>query len=148
MGRSQETFNKKEKEKNKQKKKQDKLARKAERKSSTTGGNLESMMAYVDAFGNIVDAPVDRTMEKEIDASQIEIGITKRVDEEPTRRNGKVAFFNHDKGYGFVRDAEDGETAFVHINSLKAPLNEHDKVTYDRVRGPKGWTAENIELTK
>ena len=55
MAKSQETWNKKEKEKKRQKKKEDKAQRKEERKANATGGSgsLDSMMAYVDEYGNI-----------------------------------------------------------------------------------------------
>ena len=47
MAKSQETFNKKEKEKKRLKKRQDKLSKKEERK--TTGNqSFEDMLAYVD----------------------------------------------------------------------------------------------------
>jgi cold shock CspA family protein len=147
MGRSQETFNKKEKEKNKQKKRQEKLAKKAERKSGSKDSTLEGMMAYVDEMGNIIDSPVDPATRTEINPELIEIGISKRTDDpEPLRRMGKVAFFNHSKGYGFIRDNDDQDTAFVHINSLRIEIKDNDRVTYERVRGQKGWNAENVEL--
>jgi hypothetical protein len=51
MAKSQATFMKKQLEKNRQKKKEDKLERKLERQQNATGGDLESMMAYVNEFG-------------------------------------------------------------------------------------------------
>lgn len=48
---------KKQLEKNKQKKKEEKEQRKQERKENSTGGGLESMMAYVNEFGEIVSEP-------------------------------------------------------------------------------------------
>ena len=65
MGKSQETFNKKEKEKKRKKKKQEKQQRKEERKANSGGGELENMMAYVDEFGNITETPPDPTAKKE-----------------------------------------------------------------------------------
>ena len=65
MGRSQETFSKKEKEKKKQKKKQDKEQKKEERKSHTSKGKgIDEMLAYVDDDGNITSTP-PRSKEKE-----------------------------------------------------------------------------------
>ena len=54
MARSQETFNKKEKENQKAKKRKEKAAKKEERKSTSGKKSLEDMMAYVDENGNIV----------------------------------------------------------------------------------------------
>lgn len=57
MAKSQATFMKKQLEKNRQKKKEEKLERKQERQQNSTGGDLESMMAYVNEFGEIVSTP-------------------------------------------------------------------------------------------
>ena len=48
---------KKQLEKNKQKKKEDKEQRKLDRQQNSTGSDLESMMAYVNEFGEIVSTP-------------------------------------------------------------------------------------------
>ena len=61
MARSQETFNKKEKEKKRLKKRQEKQLKKEERKANSKGGGLENMLAYVDENGHITDTPPDRT---------------------------------------------------------------------------------------
>ena len=60
MGKSQETFSKKEKEKKRIKKKQDKDQKKEERKANAVKGKtLEEMFAYVDENGNISTTPPD-----------------------------------------------------------------------------------------
>ena len=60
MGRSQETFNKKEREKKRRKKRQEKLEKKEERKSnSNKGKRLEEMFSYVDENGNLTSTPPD-----------------------------------------------------------------------------------------
>ncbi|WP_240663163.1 hypothetical protein [Mucilaginibacter limnophilus] len=48
---------KKELEKKRIKKKQDKAHRKEERRGNSTGGDLENMMAYVNADGDLVSTP-------------------------------------------------------------------------------------------
>jgi putative protein kinase ArgK-like GTPase of G3E family len=54
MGKSSETFNKKEKEKKRVKKQQEKKEKADMRKAgSSKGKGLEEMMAYVDEHGNI-----------------------------------------------------------------------------------------------
>lgn len=60
MAKSQATFMKKQLEKNRQKKKEEKLERKQERQQNSTGGDLESMMAYVNEFGEIVSTPPEK----------------------------------------------------------------------------------------
>ncbi len=76
MGRSQETFSKKDKEKNKIKKRQEKLIKKEERKANSKGGGLDNMMAYVDENGNISDTPLDPKNRKSIDAESIVLSDT------------------------------------------------------------------------
>ena len=78
MGRSQETFGKKEKEKKRLKKRQDKQKKKEERKSSSGGGGLDDMIAYVDENGRIVDTPPDLTKKEEIDVESIAISVAKK----------------------------------------------------------------------
>ncbi|MGN7205927.1 hypothetical protein ACTHQF_16765 [Pedobacter sp. SAFR-022] len=60
MAKSQATFMKKQLEKNRQKKKEDKLQRKEERKQNPGGSDLESMLAYVNEFGEIVSTPPEK----------------------------------------------------------------------------------------
>jgi cold shock CspA family protein len=144
-----ETFGKKEKEKNKKKKKQDKELKKQERKSSSKGGSLESMMAYLDENGNIVDAPMEPGTRKKVDADSIEIGVPKRSDEpEDKTRQGKLIHFNTSKGYGFIKDLETQESLFVHQSEMGEVINENDKVTYERAKGQKGWNAVKVKKVK
>jgi hypothetical protein len=60
MAKSQATFMKKQLEKNRQKKKEDKEQRKVDRKQNSTGGDLESMMAYVNEFGELTSTPPEK----------------------------------------------------------------------------------------
>jgi S-adenosylmethionine hydrolase len=59
MGRSQNSFIKKQKENKRELKKKEKEAKKKERQeNSLKGGDLDDMLAYVDEFGNITsEAP-------------------------------------------------------------------------------------------
>ena len=120
MGRSQESFNKKEvrnkKEKKRLEKEKKRLARKEAEKS---GSSLDDMIAYVDENGMISDTPPDPTKKKDIKVEDIEIGVAKseNIEEDPIRK-GVVAFFNDSKGYGFIRDSETKESIFVHINNV------------------------------
>ena len=60
MGKSSETYNKKEKEKKRLKKHQEKKEKAEIRKtSSSKGKGLEGMMAYVDEDGNLTSSPPD-----------------------------------------------------------------------------------------
>ena len=64
--------------------------------------------------------------------------------------NGKVKWFNPDKGYGFIQPDEGSKDVFVHISALEragiSTLNDGQKVRYE-LEDQKGKTsAVNIEL--
>lgn len=146
MGRSQETFGKKEKEKKRLKKRKDKAEKREDRKAHSGDGSLESMMAYVDENGQLTDTPPDPTKKKKIKAENIEIGVPKTIHEEVDPiHNGKVAFFNDSKGYGFINDTNTQEKFFVHANGLIDEIEEGDKVTFELERGMKGLNAVNVK---
>lgn len=148
MGRSQETFSKKEKEKKKLKKKKEKEEKREERKAQASDGkNLDDMIAYVDAEGNITDTPPDPNQKKkEIKHEDIQLGATKRETlEADIIRTGIVTFFNESKGYGFIRDKDTQESVFVHVNGLEEPIKENNKVNFEIEMGPKGPNAVNVK---
>ncbi len=146
MAKSQETFNKKEKEKKRLKKRQDKLQKKEERRQNSEGGGLENMMAYVDENGNLTDTPPDPAKKKKISAQSIEIGIPKKEHTDtPTAREGRVEFFNDSKGFGFIKELETQEKYFVHVNGLIDEIQEGDKVTFELEKGMKGMNAVRVE---
>ncbi|MBW6481894.1 MAG: DNA-binding protein [Flavobacteriales bacterium CG18_big_fil_WC_8_21_14_2_50_32_9] len=146
MAKSQQTYNKKEIEKKRLKKRQDKLAKKEDRKSNT-GGGFDSMIAYVDEYGRITDTPPDPTKKKKvIDADSIEIGVSKRVNEEVNPfRKGKVSFFDTSKGYGFILDTDNQEKYFVHVSGLIDEIGENDKVSFELEQGQKGLNAVRVK---
>ena len=148
MGRSQETFSKKEKEKKKLRKKKEKEERREERKANASNGNsLDEMIAYVDEDGNISSVPPDPTQKKkEVKLEDIQLGAAKNDEiDEDTERIGIVTFFNESKGYGFIRDKVTQESIFVHMNGLKEPIKENNKVSFETERGPKGLNAINVK---
>ncbi|SDP86500.1 cold-shock DNA-binding protein family [Mucilaginibacter sp. OK268] len=148
MGRSTETFGKKEKEKARLKKAKDKKERAEERKANAgTGKSLEDMMAYIDEHGNITSTPPDPSRKLKVNSEDIQIGIAKRQDlPHDTVRNGVVSFFNEAKGYGFIRDLQTEESIFVHINALTGPIKENNLVTFETEQGQKGLSAINVKI--
>ena len=148
MAKSQQSWNKKEREKKKQKDKQDKAEKKQERKAAGGGSkNLEDMMAYIDEDGNIVDSPPDPAKRKEISIDDIVIGVPKRTEEEESSaRIGTITFFNDAKGFGFIRDSQSGESIFVHVNNAEGPLKENQKVSFETEKGPRGLSAVNVKF--
>jgi len=149
MGRSQETFGKKEREKKKAKKRKEKeenrLARKEEGKSS-----WDDMIAYVDENGMITDTPPDPTVKKRIiKAEDIVLGIPQKDDSDVDPvRNGTVSFFNHDKGYGFIKDSENQESIFVHINNVTEEISEGNRVSFEIQPGMKGPEAAKVKVVR
>ena len=147
MGRSQETFNKKEKEKKKAKERQEKAEKMEERKANTKKGkSLDEMMAYIDENGNISALPPDPRKKKVVNAEDIQVGVPKfEASEEEAVRNGVVTFFNDAKGFGFIKDIQTQESVFIHVNQLTERIAENDKVSFEVEMGPKGPSAINVK---
>ena len=66
--------------------------------------------------------------------------------------NGKVKFFNAEKGYGFITTAE-GKDVFVHFSAIQKEgyktLNEGQEVSFDVIEGDRGPQAANVvEVSK
>ena len=60
---------------------------------------------------------------------------------------GKVKWFNPQKGYGFI-STDDGRDIFVHFSNISSDgfksLREGDQVTFDVEQGKKGPSAVNV----
>lgn len=147
MGRSHQSFSKREKEKKKAKKKKEKMERREERRDESSSGKLDDMIAYTDKYGNILDEPPEEDpKEEEIEAEDIVVGIPpKEKVEPPSQRNGKVSFFNDSKGYGFIHDEFLNDTIFFHVNETLEEVVENDKVTYEVEQGDKGPVAVKVQ---
>ena len=148
MAKSQETFRKKELEKQKSRQRQDKAEKMQERKANAQKGkSLEDMIAYLDENGNLTSTPPDPKKKKIFAAEDMQIRVPKSEErvEESTARSGVVTFFSTAKGFGFVKDGQTGESAFIHINQLSGQLKEHDRVTYEVEMGHKGLNAINVK---
>ena len=147
MGKSGETFNKKEKEKKRAKQRQEKAEKMEERKANAKKGkSLDEMMAYIDENGDISSTPPDPRKKKVFNQEDMQIGVPKyEATEEDAVRNGVVSFFNEAKGFGFIRDTQNGESVFIHINQLTERIGEGDKVSFETEKGPKGLNAVNVK---
>ncbi len=150
MAKSQDSYNKKEQEKKRKKKNEDKLERKEQRKAEKAKGGtktLEEMFSYVDENGNLSSTPPDPSKKKVIRVEDIVLGVPFR-DDTPMEviRQGQVKFFNDEKGYGFIIDAETKDSVFVHINNISGTIRENDKVTFEVEMGPKGPNAVRVKL--
>ncbi|QDP01664.1 cold-shock protein [Thalassotalea sp. PS06] len=63
-------------------------------------------------------------------------------------RTGSVKWFNDDKGFGFIQQAE-GPDVFVHFRAIQGTgrktLVEGQQVEFEVVQGQKGPQAENVK---
>lgn len=139
------SFNKREIEKNKQQKRKEKQQRKEDKKNNPTN-SFEDMIAYVDENGVITSTPPDPTKKQEIDIEDIAISTPKKEDVEEPILNGRVEYFNPDKGYGFIKDTGSTDKYFFHISSAPASITEGNMVTFELERGQKGMNAVRITL--
>lgn len=147
MGRSNETFSKRDREKKKAKKREEKARKREERKAHSEQNGPGDMFAYVDEDGNLTDTPPDPTRKKRIiKAESIEISVPRQehVELDPIR-NGRVMFFNHDKGFGFIKDLETEEEHFAHVKGLIDEVDEGQLVTFELERGMKGLNAVRVQ---
>jgi cold shock CspA family protein len=145
MAKSQQTYNKIEKEKKRLKKREEKKKKKEERKAS---GESVAEFAYVDEHGNLTDTPPDPSQKIEVDAESIEIGIPKKEDsdeETDFSKEGKVSFFDSSKGFGFILDSTTQEKYFVHVTGLIDEIGEGDKVSFELEKGLKGMNAVRVK---
>jgi cold shock CspA family protein len=148
MGRSQETFNKKEVKNKKEKKRKDKEKKRLIRKETGKKSSFDDMIAYVDEYGKISSTPPDPSKKILIEANGIELSATKN---EPLQKNdfirkGVVTFFNDSKGFCFIRDMESKQSVFVHANNLEEQIKENNIVIFEIGKGPKGPTALKVKL--
>ncbi|RYL94193.1 cold-shock protein CspD [Sporolactobacillus sp. Y61] len=62
-------------------------------------------------------------------------------------QNGKVKWFNAEKGYGFI-EVEGGNDVFVHYSAIEGDgfktLEEGQEVEFDIVEGNRGPQAANV----
>lgn len=149
MGKPQQSFSKNEKEKIKAKKREEKQKKKLERKENPKSSSFEDMLVYVDEFGNITDTKPDPANKIEIDIESIEIGVPKKEDREVVDtnpvKNGKVSFFDHSKGFGFIIENLSQEKYFVHVSGLIDVIQENDNVSFELERGMKGMNAVGVK---
>ncbi len=147
MGRSQESWSKKEKEKKKKKKREEKAKKKEERKE----GEGMSEFMYVDKYGNLTPEPPVYDEDDEIEAEDIVVGIPKKEvgeDDDKFKKSGTVTFFNSEKGFGFIKEEKTGDSIFVHVNDVIDEIKEHSKVKFEVKPGQKGPMAVKVEVTK
>ena len=62
-------------------------------------------------------------------------------------QNGKVKWFNNEKGFGFI-EVEGGDDVFVHFSAIQSEgfksLEEGQEVSFEIVEGNRGPQAANV----
>ena len=59
---------------------------------------------------------------------------------------GTVKFFNVSKGFGFIKEDENGNEHFVHQSGLIDEIKEGDTVEFELKEGKKGMNAVNVKV--
>ena len=138
-----DSFSKKEREKKKRKKAQEKKDRRERRKQE---GKTQVEFMYVDENGNLTTEPQDLS-KRSVKLEEVEIGVPKSESTGESRfeKQGKVKFFNVEKGYGFIIDEETSQSFFVHSNDLEIEIDSNDLVTFEVGSGPKGPIAMKVK---
>ena len=148
MGRSQESFNKKDVRNKKEKKRKEKAAKKLAKRDGEKS-SFDDMIAYVDENGVITSEPIDPASKTEVKLEDIAVSVPKGSEEEvdPIRK-GTVTFFNDSKGFGFIKDLETKQDVFVHANNIIGEIKEGNLVTYEVEMGQRGPNAVRVQISK
>ena len=148
MGKSKETYNKKEVRKKKEKKKKEKERKRIEKKDQEKKSSLDDMIAYVDEDGNITDTPPEVDEKENINPEEIETSIPKKEPSPPSDeiRKGRVVFFNESKGFGFIEDFKTRDRLFLHISNFMEEIHEDEVVNFKAEMDERGLVAKEVKI--
>ena len=60
------------------------------------------------------------------------------------RINGKVTFYDDEKGFGFIKNPLNQDSYFFHFSECPDQLAVGDKVEFELIKGEKGMNAVKI----
>lgn len=142
-----DSFSKKENFKKKLQKQKEKTQRREERKANNNKGkNFEEMISYVDANGQLTNIPPSEQEKTAVNIDDIRLGATPIIEEE-TLKTGIITFLS-EKGYGFITEDSSKENVFFHSNNCTHEVKKGNKVSFDKERSAKGYSAVNVQLVK
>lgn len=142
-----DSFSKKENFKKKLQKQKEKAARREERKENNNKGKeLEDMFVYVDSNGQITSTPPNQQDKEDFNLDDIQLGAAKIVKEDPIK-TGLVTFVS-EKGYGFITEDKSKENVFFHSNNCASIVKKGNKVSFEKERSQKGFSAINVQVVK
>lgn len=148
MGRSQESFNKKEVRNKKEKKRKDKEKKRLARKDNSPN-SFDDMIAFVDEHGNITDTPPDPDRKSSVNIEDIQVSTPRQAyEEEVKERQGTITYFNSSKGFGFITDKLTKESIFVHVNNALEEIREGNMVSFEVEKGQKGPVAVQVKVVR
>lgn len=142
-----DSFSKKENFKKKQQKLKDKAQRREDRKTNNNKGkDIEETFMYVDENGQLTSIPPDQQERAETNLEDIQLGAAP-IEPEETVKTGVVSFLS-DKGYGFITENKTGDNIFFHENSCQETVKKGNKVSFEKEKSPKGFSATNVKIVK
>lgn len=138
-------FNKKEREKKKDMCCKEKVKCKEMRKENSIDGSFDSMIVYVDEFGNIIDMLLDLKNKLKVNVVSIEIGVLccEEGEEEDFKIQGVISYYDDIKGYGFIKDGF-GENYFMYFKNVSGIFVQGKLVEFEKEKGLKGWIVVNV----
>ncbi len=142
-----DSFSKKENFKKKQQKQKEKALRREERKENNDKGKaLDEMFMYVDSNGQLTSVRPEQVEKEEIDINDIQLGAAP-IEAEEVVKKGIVTFMS-EKGYGFITEDKTKENIFFHNNNCIDQIKKGNKVSFEKEKSPKGFSATEIRLVK
>jgi cold shock CspA family protein len=96
--------------------------------------------------GQLTSTPPDHGEKAEINIDDIQLGAAP-IEAEELRKTGIVTFLS-EKGYGFITEDKTKENIFFHSNNCAEPVKKGNKVSYEKEKSPKGFSAAEIQLVK
>lgn len=142
-----DSFSKKENLKKKIQKQKEKNLRREERKTNNNKGKgFDNMISYVDEYGQLTDTMPDPNAKLEINLEDIQLGGAPIPEEDPIK-TGLVTFLS-EKGYGFITEDHTKENVFFHSTNCPREIKKGNKVSFEKEKSPKGYSAINVQIVK